>query len=75
MLFSCLCLGCCVQSLQVCFVSSLSHTQRCNVSAMFVQGSAPIWPYGHKLSIMTATENHVNIFKKREAEGTERAVI
>lgn len=42
---------------------------------MFVQGSALIWPYGHKLSIMTATENHVNIFKRRETEGTERAVI
>lgn len=69
MLFSCLCLDCSVQPLQVCLFFSLSHTQSCDVSATFVQGSAPIGPYSRKLSIMTAMENNVNIFKRREAEG------
>lgn len=44
MLFSCLCLGYSVQPLQVCLFFSLSHTQSCDVSAVFVQGSAPFSP-------------------------------
>lgn len=70
--YCCLCLGRSVQPLQVCLFFSLSHTQGCDGSATFVQGSAPIWPYSRKLSVMAAMENNVNIFKRHEAEGYRR---